>query len=300
MIDLPSWLQPDTPYLLGFSGGRDSVALLHHLTSSGFKNIIACHLNHQLRGEESARDERFVRRLETPFEIGQCDVSSYANEHSLSLETAARQCRHEFFERCASKYGTSLVLLAHHADDQAETLLFNLLRGSNGLKGMKEKTPIGKLTFLRPLLNVRRAEINDYIEQHDLAYCEDSSNQDNFATRNRFRHEVMPLLNDILDRDPVPALLRAAEQENPLKNVLEDFKLLDPQERLFLPTLRGLPEAIQKEALYRFLKKEEVSEISCDLINRSLTLLTPDGPPSVNLPGGLRLRRKESRLFISQ
>jgi len=299
----PDWLSPEESYLVGLSGGRDSVCLVHWLHAHGFQDMILCHLNHQLRGEEAARDERFVQELSTqlnlPCEIKSQDVANYAEEHKLSLETAARDCRHTFFKECTEKYQCQKILLAHHADDQAETLLFNLLRGSRGLKGMSEQHTIDNLTLLRPLLGIRRAEINDYLAEKQLTYCEDSTNTDKFATRNRFRHEVMPLLQDILDRDPVPALLRAAEHENSLANVIEDLSLLDPQGRLHLPTLRELPPAIQREAIYQYLRRENTPDISSALIERALNLISPDAAPSINLPGGLRLRRRQSRLFIS-
>ncbi len=299
MIAPPTWLCQNQPYLLGFSGGRDSVCLLHWLREHGFRKIIPCHLHHQLRGAEADRDAKFVKHFAPESEVGYRDVQAYATEQKLSLETAARECRHEFFRECANKHGCTQILLAHHADDQAETLLFNLLRGSGGLKGMKSEHTIGELTVLRPLLTTRRSEINSYITDHNLEFCEDSTNQDKFATRNRFRNEVMPLLNEILARDPVPAILRAAETANPLEKVLEDFHLLDPQGRLYLPTLRDLPQPVQREALYRFLKKENVSQISQDLVSRACELIKPDTSPALTLAGGLRLRRRQSRLLIT-
>ncbi len=296
----PDWLSPQQRYLVGVSGGRDSICLLHWLNQHGFKDLIVCHLNHQLREDEAERDANFVQNLGFPCEVGEIDVSAYRTEHSLSIETAARDCRHDFFRTCAEMHHCSDIILAHHADDQAETILFNLLRGSGGLKGMSAQQDFGELTFLRPLLGVRRSEIDHYLAEHEIEYCEDSSNKDKFATRNRFRHEVIPLLKDILSRDPVPALLRAAEHTNPLENVLEDFDLLDPQGRLYLPSLRNLPHLIQREALYRFLKKEQIPDISTALVDRALAIIPIHAPPALTLPGGLRVRRKESRLFISE
>lgn len=310
MIELPTWLLPEKKVLLALSGGRDSVCLLHLLHQHGFKNIIPCHLNHQLRGDDSEADENFVRelcqKLQLPHEISRQNVANEAEKTKKSLETAARDCRRRFFAQCASKHETSEIFLAHHAEDQAETMLFNLLRGSAGLKGMRERSSqviAGKrITFLRPLLKIRRAAIDEFLAHHKIPFREDASNQESFATRNRLRNEAMPLLRDIIQRDFVPNLLRANELQNENEAVLDDilaqFDLLDPQGRLFLPKLRQLSPALQKRALFQFLKNEKVLDLSQDLIARAQNLIAPNAPAALNLPGGRRLRRKEARLFI--
>ena len=129
-------------YLIGVSGGRDSVALLHALVEAGFRRLIVCHLNHGLRGRSAAADARFVAALAAKLGL-ECvaekvDVAQWADEHSLSLETAAREVRYDFFARVARRHRCRILFLAHHADDQAETLLFNLCRGAgrSGLGGM--------------------------------------------------------------------------------------------------------------------------------------------------------------------
>lgn len=304
MTPPPTWLSPDQCYLLGLSGGRDSIALYHWLLAHHFENLTCCHLNHGLRGEESDGDEAFLRDLLGPALLTQkCDVAALARRTKLSLETAAREARHRFFEDCAEKTGIDRILLAHHADDQAETILFNLLRGSAGAKGMLPSHEIGSLTFLRPLLEVRRSEIEAYLAKEGLAFREDSSNADPFAARNRLRHEALPLLADILDRDPAPSLLRAHQHTRDLEDIadsiLSSLKLLDPQGRLHLPTFRELSRPLQKKALHRFLQDHDIGNLSTDLIEQGLDLSNPQAPPSLNLPGGLRLRRKEARLFLS-
>ncbi|MGE9266674.1 MAG: tRNA lysidine(34) synthetase TilS, partial [Verrucomicrobiales bacterium] len=144
MIDLRASLDPARTYLLGLSGGRDSVALLHLLHQQGFAKIIPCHLNHQLRGAEAEKDAHFVaelcQSLAYPLESASCDVAARAESKKNSLETAARSARRQFFARCAEKFACPRLLLAHHADDQAETLLFNLLRGSASLRGMSPES----------------------------------------------------------------------------------------------------------------------------------------------------------------
>jgi tRNA(Ile)-lysidine synthetase-like protein len=144
------------------------VALLHLLVEAGFQKLVVCHLDHRLRGRASTEDAKFVRRLAEKLglqcEIGRVDVRLRMKERCESLETAARHARHGFFAECAAKHRCRQVLLAHHSDDQAETVLWNLLRGSHGLKGMREEQTISvggtKLRLSRPLLGLRRAELD--------------------------------------------------------------------------------------------------------------------------------------------
>ena len=298
-------------YLLAISGGRDSVALLHALLDAGYKNLVLCHLNHGLRGKASGQDAAFVRRLAKKHalscEIDSVNVRRIIAQSDQSMELAARNARHTFFTDSARTYRCSRVLLAHHADDQAETILFNLLRGSGGLKGMSFSTEheIGgkKLTLIRPLLETSRTEIDYYLDTHRISYREDASNAEPIATRNRIRNEVIPLLTKIMGRQIRPALLRAADisksKDQALQKTLDTLKLEDPQGRLFLPTIIQLSPALQLMALQRYLKRNRVPNISHDLLLRCQALLDPTHPAKVNLPGGRFFRRKEKRLFIS-
>ena len=134
-------------YLIGVSGGRDSIALLHWMKYEiGCKDLIVCHLNHSLRGRESGSDSRFVRNLAKSygfhFECEKKDVLLLSKRKKISIEMAAREARMNFFGRAASKWRCSRVVLAHHADDNVETILMNLFRGSGRLSGIKEKSVI--------------------------------------------------------------------------------------------------------------------------------------------------------------
>jgi len=299
-------------YLLAISGGRDSVALMHALLEAGYRNLVLCHLNHGLRGKASGQDAAFVRRLsknhDLPCAIDRVDVARKIAQSDDSMELAARNARHTFFSDCARAYRCSRVLLAHHANDQAETILFNLLRGSGGLKGMRFLTEHEidgkKLTLIRPLLKTSRNEIDHYLVTHRISYREDASNAEPIATRNRIRNEAMPMLTEIMGREILPALLRAAEISNAkdqaLNEALDTIKLEDPQGRLFLPNISNLPPALQLMALHRYLKQGGIHDISHDLLLRSQGLLHSTSPSKINLPGGLFLRRKEKRLFIAE
>ena len=297
-------------WLVGVSGGADSVALLHLLVEAGFQNLIVCHLDHRLRGRASTEDGRFVRRLAEQLglecEIGRIDVHSRMKERRESLETAARNARHEFFAECAVKHWCHRVLLAHHADDQAETVLWNLLRGSYGLKGMREEQAITvadiELRLVRPLLGLRHARLVDWLKAHGHRWREDASNGEPVTVRNRLRNEVFPLLAEISGRDAVAAFTRgaadAAKRDDLENEAVERAKVLDPRGRLHVPVLRKLPPDLQRAALRRFLRDHDIPSIDRDLIERTVGLLDVLKPAAVNLPGGRKLRRREGRLWI--
>lgn len=298
-------------WLVGVSGGADSVALLHGLVEAGFEDLVVCHLNHGLRGGESDEDAEFVRKLAANLnihcEIDGADVRERMQLTGESLETAARHARHEFFAACAVKFGCARILLAHHADDQAETVLWNLLRGSHGLKGMRGEqmmtTESGVLLVLyRPLLECRKAELITWLKLQGLAWREDSSNALPIAIRNRLRCEALPLLGEISNRDVVLALARGArdrvEAEEFSDWALDRARVLDPQGRLHLPVLRELPVAIQKAAIVRYLKGAGVRDLDRGLVEKALDLCDPSKPPALNLPGSGSLRRRAGRLVF--
>lgn len=297
-------------WLVGVSGGADSVALLHLLLENGFRNLVVCHLDHRLRGRASTADALFVKRLAAkcglPCESGRADVSMRMKEHGGSMETAARNARHAFFASCAVKYRCRKILLAHHADDQAETVLWNLLRGSHGLKGMREEQQIKvdgvRLSVVRPLLGARRSELVEWLQSRGHRWREDASNREPVAVRNRLRNEALPLLAEISGRDPVLALVRGAEdsvtREDLENELLQAANVRDPQGRLHLPALRKLPPALQRAALRRFLMDHAVPETGRALVDRAMGLLETANPAAVNLPGGRRLRRSGGRIWI--
>lgn len=300
-------------WLVGVSGGADSVALLHGLVAAGFRNLVVCHLDHGLRGRDSTEDANFVKRLADslglPCEAEWVDVAGLMKTSNASMETAARHARHEFFARCSVKHRCARVILAHHADDQAETVLWNLLRGSKGLKGMRSRqelvTESGvKLELHRPLLEFRHTELIEWLEGQGYRWREDASNAEPVAVRNRLRNEALPLLAEISKRDVTLAFARGAANTEELEALeawaLEKADVLDPQGRLHLPVLRKLPVALQRVALKQFLKDHEVESIDRDLLERCLRLLEVKNSGVVNLPGGGKLKRREGRLKIER
>lgn len=298
---------------MGVSGGADSVALLYLLVDAGFSNLIVCHLDHGLRGRASTEDAKFVKRLAgklgLPCETGRADVMQLMKERSESMETAARNARHAFFAECAGKHRCPRIVLAHHADDQAETVLWNLLRGSRGLKGMREQqiflTESGaKLEFHRPLLAVRRTELTQWLLSQKIKWREDASNAQPVAVRNRLRNEALPLLAEISNRDPVSAICRALAATGEIEALenwaLDQANVLDPQGRLHLGALRKLPPVLQRAALRRFLMENGTASPDRALIESALSLLDVKKAAAINLPGGASLRRREGRVWIKR
>lgn len=300
-------------WLVGVSGGADSVALLHLLVAAGFRHLVVCHLDHRLRGRASTEDAKFVKRLAGGLglgcEVGSADVTALMEKSNESMETTARNARHHFFAECARKHRCARVLLAHHADDQAETVLWNLLRGSKGFKGMHPEqvltTESGvRLELHRPLLGVRRLELVEWLGTQGHAWREDVSNSQAVAVRNRLRNEILPLLAEISNRDVVPAFVRGVADTADTVALetwaLEQAKVMDPQGRLHLPVLRMLPLALQRTALWRFLQDHGIGPLDRGLIERGLGLMDVKNPAVINLPGGAKLRRREGRLWLDR
>lgn len=300
-------------WLVGVSGGADSVALLHLLFDAGFRNLIVCHLDHGLRGRASTADAKFVSRLATKLglanESARADVMARMKDRGESMETAARNARHEFFGNCAKKHRCPRILLAHHADDQAETVLWNLLRGSHGLRGMKPEqalvTELGaRLELIRPLLGVRRDELTAWLISRRLHWREDASNAMPVAVRNRLRNEALPLLAEISGRDAALAFVRGAEDADEVESLktwaLAQIHVLDPQGRIHVRALLGLPPVIQRLALRQFLIAHQIPSPDRALIERAMSLLDLQNPPLINLPGGAKFRRREARLWVER
>ena len=191
--------RPGDTLVIGLSGGADSTALLDLLaTLPGFPlHLVAAHLNHCLRGADSDADEKFCRdlaaRYAIPFESRRVDVMAKASGESLNLEDAGRRARIAFFDELVRNWQAAGVVLAHHADDQAETVLMRLLRGS-GMRGLAGMTHRNGRGYIRPLLDITRGELEAYLAGRDLAWREDASNLDTSYLRNRIRHELLPLL----------------------------------------------------------------------------------------------------------
>lgn len=251
-------LASGTDMLVAVSGGVDSMVLFHVLRAMGGTQgwkIAAAHLNHGLRGTESDADEAFVRdtsaRWNLPCFAASGDVQGRARARGISIEMAGRELRHRFLIETAEKNGFGTVALAHHADDQMETFWMRLLRGDvgPGLAGMRWKRPArdgSKVRFIRPLLDIPKAELVAYAESHRIDYRVDRSNSDRAFLRNRMRIEVLPHLEKYQSalRE---ITLRQAEVSGTEKDFLESEgrRWLESRDRVF----SDLHVALQRETI---------------------------------------------------
>jgi tRNA(Ile)-lysidine synthase len=205
-IDDYRLLDPGQCVVVGISGGVDSIVLTHVLHRLGY-DVVGAHVNYALRGEASDADEAFVRQWmdhaspPLPLEVARCDPKARAEATGESLQEAARHQRYAFFAECAAAYDTGRLAVAHHRDDQAETLLLNLFRGSalEGLGAMAPRRPIepGRpIQVVRPLLGESRAAITTYAETNHLAWRTDASNAGLQYDRNMLRHRILPIIEE--------------------------------------------------------------------------------------------------------
>lgn len=272
------------------SGGADSVAMLFALYLLREKlgiTLEAAHFNHNLRGEESLRDETFVRELCARYEIPLHVASGEIRSGKKGLEAAARDARYAFLESLPGKIAT-----AHTADDNAETILMHLVRGT-GLKGLGGIAPQrGKL--IRPMLGITRREVEDFLAEWHLPHVEDSTNKTDAFLRNRLRHHVMPLLaaeNPRIAENLSQMALRLREDEACLSQ-LSSYETLPEVE-----TLRTLPSAVRSRMLERFLKENGVREPEDVHIAQAEALVFSDSPSaSAAFPGGVILSRQYGHL----
>jgi tRNA(Ile)-lysidine synthase len=254
--------------IVAVSGGPDSVALLRAMhalkaEAGGPGRLIVAHFNHHLRSEAD-EDQAFVRdlagRLELPFELGEADVAQLAAMRGDGVEAAAREARYEFFQRVAQHHGARYVATAHTADDQIETVLMNILRGTGlaGLAGMPRARLLGgAVSLLRPLLAMRREEVLKYLDELGQQYRTDSTNANHDFTRNRLRHELLPLVREKYNPDIEGALERLSQIAGDAQQLIErlagellDRCLLatvDREIRLSLPPLAGIAQHLLRE-----------------------------------------------------
>jgi tRNA(Ile)-lysidine synthase len=293
-------------YLVGVSGGVDSRVLLQILLEAGFTNLVICHLDHRLRGSDSERENRLIRRLATRLKLPLVQEQVPDWPPKLSLETAARQARQQFFARAAKQFGATHVFLGHHADDQVETFLFNILRGAGsiGQAAMRTETRISAggvdLIVVRPLLHIWKQEIRDYAKQRRLRFSEDVTNAENKFTRNRIRNLLVPEIERILGRPFKSNLLRLCEITAAEAELLGQ---LTPnwwdQDELPVRDLRTLPVALQRRVIHQWLSRKRIDDVGFEDVENIRSMLTHRETAKVNLSGGNCCRRRENKLFIA-
>ena len=306
-------IEKDDYVLAGVSGGADSVCMLRILAALqkewGF-SLEAVHVEHGIRGEESVQDAVFVERLceemDVPLQLYHVQALDYAKEHKLGLEEAARILRYDCYRRAAKKSGGSKVkvALAHHADDNAETVLFQMVRGSgiDGMSGMRPKRELVQgVSVVRPLLNVTRDEIEVYLKKEGQAYCVDSTNTDVTYSRNKIRHRILPMLAEV-NTQAVAHINQSAlllrELGDYIQGQVEDaaLRVIKEQESGFVivgAEWNRLPGFLKKELLHLAIGKAAGSgkDIGLDHVELLAGLFTHQVGRSISLPYNIRARR---------
>mgnify|MGYP006279153559 CR=1 FL=1 len=234
--------------LVGLSGGVDSVVLLHVLRRLGF-DPVAAHVNYGLRAADSDADAAFVRvwcasfEPPVPIDIAELGAQAHAVAHGQSVQEAARDLRYRYFAERAQAHQITRVAVGHHRDDQAETLLLNLFRGSGleGLAGMPPARPMNadaSIELIRPMLDLRRAEIEAYAEANELMWRTDMSNRSRSYRRNRIRHDLLPVIEEILE-GATDNIAAAASRVRAYLSSTQDLRVSDRFSRVAKPTESG-------------------------------------------------------------
>ncbi|MFD3448323.1 tRNA lysidine(34) synthetase TilS [Microbacteriaceae bacterium 4G12] len=307
-------LRSHTTVVIAVSGGSDSLALLHYFLERKKQDalqLIVAHVDHMFRGEESKQDLIYVKQLceqlDVICEAKQIDVTAYQKEHQLSAQVAARECRYAYLKTIMKKYGADYLALGHHGDDQIETILMRLVRGSTpkGYAGILAKRSFGQGEMIRPLLAVTKEEIESYCERKKIIPRIDPTNKKETYTRNRFRKHVLPCLKK--ENPHVHERFQAfsrfiQEDEDYLQELAfqKMNKVIKKQDKnnisMSIPAFQSLPMPLQRRGiqlilnyLYEYRLPSSLSSIHIEQVLAFLKRTHPSG--SLDFPEGLKVIR---------
>ncbi|MFE8704050.1 tRNA lysidine(34) synthetase TilS [Cytobacillus sp. FJAT-54145] len=303
----------NSSFLVGVSGGPDSLALVHFLWSRREKwniKVVVAHLDHMFRGNESFQEAEFVKEFcqnrNIPVEVEQVNVPEYIEMTGLSSQVAARDCRYRFFSKVLNKYQLNYLALGHHGDDQIETVLMRLTRGSTGKAraGIPFSRPFESGEIVRPFLCVSKREIEDYCGQHQLEPRYDPSNEKDVYSRNRFRHLVLPFLSkenpqvhehfqrfsEDIDSDESYLQELTVEKMNRVMKRKKDGSIT-----IDIEGFRGMPMPLQRrgiQLILKYLYQENPTSLSAIHIDQLFSLMNnPQPSGTLDFPNGLKVVR---------
>ena len=306
--------------VVGVSGGADSVCLLAVLRELSvcperYYRLTVGHLSHGIRPEAQADADwvaDIARRWQLPCIVESCDVPARARDEGRGIEEAARDARYDFLSRAAATAGASVVAVGHHADDNVETVLYRIARGTHlrGLAGIVAQRPLGSVTLVRPLLHCRREEVEAYCRRAGLEWRTDPTNADTAYRRNFIRHELLPLLRDRLNPRADEAVTRLAVAAGEVDAYLSAeaaratsaaLRHSDPDRIVLDATkLAGEADVVQRAALRCALERlsAPMRKITAQRLDELRRLC--DGPGSVALAGGFAARRERDELIVER
>lgn len=310
----PLW-QPQTTVIAACSGGADSLALTDAMAKQGEEDqvkVLVVHVQHHLRGEEAERDARLVEDYcgQNGLEFKRVDVDAgeLAQKEGLSIEDAARRLRYEALETCRKEADAAAIFLAHHRDDQAETVLLNLLRGA-GTRGLRGMLPVSGY-LARPFLGITRRDTEAYCEEQGLTYCEDSSNGDLTLKRNWVRQKLLPLLetqNPQIRKQLAQAAALAADDEAYLEHQASRYincygrEVFDTWDIKVEKEFAALPTALQSRVIRILARKVGGAEIGYEHVQKILDMIARGvGNKALDIPGGVRLIYLNGRLMVGK
>ena len=296
-------LQKEDSVIAGISGGADSVCLLFMLLKLqkelGFA-LMAVHVNHGIRGAEAERDEAYVKRLcrqwNVRLKVYRENVPAYAKEHGMTEEEAGRDIRRTCFCKVLKEWGGTKIALAHHENDNVETLLWNLCRGT-GIWGLGGIAPVNDV-WIRPLLCVKRREIESYLKKRGISYCTDTTNADRRYMRNRIRMDVIPYLEDCVNTESVSHMGKTMERMYELEQyILEEVGQYKESctgwkngRRIIRQTeYTKIPKALRDNVLHEILcetagRRKDIEEVHVQMLR---DLFTKQVGKRIDLPYGV-------------
>lgn len=319
-INRHSLIQSGARILVGVSGGPDSLALLHYLWSQREKlalTIVVAHFDHMFRGKESYEDLLFVKnyceQLHIPIETTRVNVPRYIEETNKSSQVAARECRYSFFSQVMEKHKLHVLALGHHGDDQVETILMRLTRGSTGQAraGIPVKRSFSIGTIIRPFLAVDKEEIEAYCERYGLQPRRDPSNEMDLYLRNRLRKEVVPalkrentLVHEHFQRFSEELQEDEAYLQQLTKQKVDDLIENEQNEKVVLPIkpFLSMPSSLQRrgiQLILNYLYTKTPASLSATHIDQFFSLITKSQPSGVlHFPLGLYVIRSYGKCLF--
>jgi tRNA(Ile)-lysidine synthase len=315
-------LTKNATVVVGVSGGPDSMALLqfllkqsHHLNLT----IIAAHVDHMLRSEDSEQDYEFVknfcREKNIIFEGKQVDVNSYIKQKQLSVQMAARELRYQFFADIMKKYSAQYLALAHHGDDQVETMIMNATRGASGygLAGIPYKREFSSGSIIRPFLSITKEEIEHYCKEEKIVPRRDASNESDKYVRNRFRKHVLPFLKqenpNVHNRYQMQSEMMIEDElflQQLTNEKLEDCLEKKSEQKMILSVVKfnGLPYPLQRRMIHlilSYLYGQISQEVTSVHIQDTIALLRSNLASNkyLVLPKGLYIKRSYNKCTFS-